>query len=324
MVQPAGGGGSATRAKTEAKIVFSRGGSWDSAIWTVAADGRRLVRVTHPPKGSGDARPTWSPDHRLIAFERWVRLGVDERGEGTGRGDLMVMTADGRSVRRLIADARGAGPWGGPLWSPDGTRIAFEKKGRIWTIKPDGTEARALAVGECPAWSPEGRQIAFNRFTGDRSEYFVMDASGRNQRRLVPAFTGDTYWRLSWSPIGRQIAFLGSPVVGVDVSLYLVDAAGTHLRKLARGLSSKDTSTAEWSPDGSKLLIERGGRQDSAFVLNAAGGGLRRVATGTDTPEWSPDGRNIVFVKANGNLFVVNANGGSPRRVAQGVNEIDW
>ncbi len=192
------------------------------------------------------------------------------------------------------------------------------------------TQARYWVAGRSPGLVPSGREIAFDQWTGNRSEMFVVSTSGNGQRKLAPTFRGTTYWQVAWSPSGRQIAFLGSPVGGGEVSLYVANRSETAFRRLVGGVSSKDLNTPEWSPDGSKLLIERGGsgiggRPDFAFVVNPADGGLRRVATDTDFTEWSPDGGSIAFVKAQqGDLHVASATGGRSRRVARGARGPDW
>ena len=231
------------------------------------------------------------------------------------------MNADGASLRQLAVDSHT------PEWSPDGKRIAFVKNyaddEEIWTMKPDGSGARRLARGGHPAWSPDGRTIAFTRYLAGVSvgEIFVMNSDGSGQRRLMAAKNGSQ--APAWSPDGRRIAFLGYSSDG----LYVVRVDGRGLRRLAGGVSSKDSAVPRWSPNGSQVLFERGrgGEPDAAYVVNAAGGGLRRIAMNTDYPDWSPDGRSVAFAQASRDMRVVSASGGPSRRVARGDSrDIDW
>ena len=55
-------------------------------------------------------------------------------------------------------------------FSPDGRRIAFERGGRLFVARADGTRVRRISTtfagqAKQPAWSPDGRRLAF---TGDR------------------------------------------------------------------------------------------------------------------------------------------------------------
>jgi Tol biopolymer transport system component len=325
----------APSAEADARIVISHAapirGSMPS-IWTVKRDGTQLLELTHPLKGELDQYPSWSHDRGQIAFLRFVPNGkLDRHGEPDGRYDLMVMRADGRGIRRLAPNAFGAGNWYGVAWSPFNSRIAFTRLADhddwIWTISTTGGGQRKLTRGDCAAWSPDGTEIAFRQWqeSQHRSELFVVAAGGGNTRELAPAFAGDTYWCPTWAPDGKTIAFLGTPVGGVsdDVSLYVVNRDGTDLRRLAHGLDSKDTSRAQWSPDGSNLLIER---RDGAFVISASGGTAHRVASGTYYPQWSPDGRLIAFEgSTRSNLFVVTPHGGTPTMIVRGVaSSFDW
>jgi Tol biopolymer transport system component len=336
-------------------IVFSRGqGNEGTALWTVGPSGRGLIQVTHPPKGSGDKFPEWSPDRRRIAFYRWVRHGEDERGDPVYRSDLMVVNADGHGLERLLAGAYGDRP----AWSPDGKRLAFRTYARtesISTIGVDGSGLRRIVTGhavglsdtENPVWSPSGREIALNQWIDDaeRTWYFVVNARGGRPRLLTPRFTsGMTYWPLAWSPSGIEIAFLSTPAAclggcpaGVDgrTWLYVAKRDGSDLRKLVAGLSTRDRERPKWSPDGSKILVERGGDDveapDSAWVVNPVNRKMLRVARNTDGAAWSPDGRQIAFVRhiedAPGDLYVVGMNGGGATLLARSVitdGDFDW
>jgi len=316
------------------RIVFDRGGDvWGegASIWTVGGNGVGLAQLTHPPKRTGDGEATWSPDRSRIAFVRSVRIGEDFHGDPVYRGDLMVMGADGRGLRRLVADLN----QGIPLWSPNGRRIAYRRGAwEIWTVGSDGTGAQMLVRGHTsddPSWSPDGREIAFTRYTGFRAEAWVINARGGGPKKLIPQFRDSVVdVPVAWSPSGREIAFLGYPLPFGSTSLYVLNRPTGSIRKLvsgtsgARQITGMQSNIPEWSPDESKLFISLGeDDKASTFVVDAAGGGLRKVATGSGCPEWSPDGRSIAYVR-HGSLYVVSAAGGTAKLIARGVNCIDW
>jgi Tol biopolymer transport system component len=144
------------------QIAFVRG--YD--VWVMNADGSGQRRLTRG--AARDLAPSWSPDGRTIAFDRRVGRGRSgQQGSKALSYEIYVMNADGSGQRRL---ARGAGP----LWSPDGKKIAF---------------SRALGNG---VGSPYP----------DNWEIFVMNADGSEQRNLTRNRRWDDI-RFAWSPAQR-------------------------------------------------------------------------------------------------------------------------
>jgi len=68
-----------------------------------------------------------------------------------------------------------------------------------------------------PAWSPEGKQIAFLSNYAGRWEFYVMDADGTNQRKILGNFTeqlsiyytGGNERVLSWGAQVRKLPSWG-------------------------------------------------------------------------------------------------------------------
>lgn len=60
----------------------------------------------------------------------------------------------------------------------------------VYTINPDGTESAPLAADVVwrgdPVWSPDGTQIAYVSNETGRWQVYVMDADGENVRRVTP------------------------------------------------------------------------------------------------------------------------------------------
>jgi TolB protein len=116
------------------------------SIYVVPAAGGEARRIT---EDSAQDHPDWSPDGSLIAYSYGSALGTDA---------VRVMRPDGSGDRLLVDDT--AEPEGWPAWAPSGERIAFTRRGRIWTVAADGTGAvRVTDPPEYhgdwdPSWQP--------------------------------------------------------------------------------------------------------------------------------------------------------------------------
>ena len=128
-------------------------------IWLMDADGGNQHALTtgSDPK---DQLPSWSPDGKFIVYASGV---ADNEA-------IWVMSADGSGQVQLTgcppADTApcAKGNDFGPVWSPDGTRIAFlrafmavgSNDRTVYVMNADGTgQARlneALGLQSVPAW----------------------------------------------------------------------------------------------------------------------------------------------------------------------------
>lgn len=99
---------------------------------------------------SGGWAPAWTPDGRLV-------LGRSD-GVYLADGDLAES-----AVR--IDDGQLTGPVFDPKVHPDGTSVIFEYNQRIWQINLDGSGLEEVAFGPAklssPVFSPDGTAIAF-------------------------------------------------------------------------------------------------------------------------------------------------------------------
>jgi dipeptidyl aminopeptidase/acylaminoacyl peptidase len=236
-----------------------------------------------------------SPDGHHLAYTVTMR---DEPGRPYGQ--LWIMDLGTQKSIRLGGDKdRG----GGPLWSPDGKWLAFfgrlgEKHG-LMIAKPDGSDVTVLA-------NPE------------------------DTNSPLPG-TGN---EVSWSPDGKQIAYVGStpgaeaaeasgdpmvitrylykPDAGEGMTrfndnqrlhVFLVDVATKQIRQLTKG--NTDEHSIDWSPDGKEILYLTNPEpnQDEffnydVFALKVADNSVRRI-TATEfneyNPLWSPDGKRILY-----------------------------
>jgi Tol biopolymer transport system component len=194
------------------RVAFSgTRGCCDTSLFTVRNDGSGLRQVV----GYDAIWPAWSVTDRFAFLnndDEYMRMIEPRDG-------LYSVRPDGSGLRRLFGRFWGLGTQ--PDWSPDGRQLAFNARGRIFTMRANGRGVRRLSANYPryghPAWSPDGQYIAFTRSDAasrDRDGLYVMRSDGSGVRRIVEARSKtsrngrlvewETIEAPSWQPLPRS------------------------------------------------------------------------------------------------------------------------
>jgi Tol biopolymer transport system component len=237
------------------------------SLWTMRADGSQPTEIdafqTFPP--------VWSPSENRLAYAK-------------ANGGLWVVDADGSNRLELLSPTDKQGPTG-TVWSPDGDRLAVERRqyeesatpsaaevaGQgLWLFKMDGTDPEELysawdpenltGVTHVGPWSSDGRWIAFWRGTADPTAranglpVLVISADGGSPKDVAAAAVGRESF-LAWSPAGDKIAVVEGEgrETWANKHIVVVSADGSKREVVSDELRA-DLAPA-WSPDGSRIAF---------------------------------------------------------------------
>jgi Tol biopolymer transport system component len=200
---------------------------------------------------------------------------------GPSASELYIANFDGTDERKLLAESVFDYH---ACYSADGKWIVFtsERSGPgqadIYRARPDGTAVERLtdneAVDDQAALSPDGTSVAFvsTRETY-KAKIWVLDLETQRLRNLTgqSEVQGDPnrpggFFRPAWSPDGKWLAFSsdrntewrarkGAWEHIQELSVYVIGADGTGLRRVSNSQPGICAGSPKWSADGKRVVF---------------------------------------------------------------------
>ena len=234
----------------------------------------------------------------------------------TGKSTMAAISPDGKIVVYVVNDAGQRSIWV--------RQVATSRNFQI--IEPADVNYLGLTI------SPDSNYAYY--IIGKQNEpvrelYQISVLGGAPKKILTDVDSPPTF-----SPDGKQFAFMrGEPTKGEYV-IYIASADGTQLRRLAARNAPGFYQSPAWSPDGKTIVVTAGdtiiGKVMTVVGLNVEDGTERSITTqkwlGVGTVNWMADGSGLVIIAADqesrlSQLWYVSATDGAARRLTNDLND---
>jgi len=250
---------------TSGRILFTR--ERLPGIFSMDDDGTNVIE--HPAPPGGASHPSWAPDGKRLIFAAFP---------GIGPLTIFLMDAAGVSAIPLTdpaPDQRDEMP------RALAKRIVFVRLGdptgtsKLMIMNEDGSGLTSLTNGPNDSWpapSPSGKLVAFER----NDDIYVIDVETRAVTNLTSSAAIEHH--PSWSPGGKQIAFVRGTVEAPFRDIFVMNSDGTQITQLTNSADGQTATQPQWSPDGKRIAFVWYTGRYGIWAMNADGSALNDLS----------------------------------------------
>ena len=278
------------------------------------------------------SNPTISPNGEQILYSRsWINL-IDDKRET----DLWIMNKNGSTNRFFLNGSNGK-------WSPDGSKIAFIKKGEpngtqifIKYLGVEGEPTQITKLEKSPSsmeWSPDGKFIAF-----------LMHVS--SEAALEPIGVPERPKGATWTKgpqVIDQVDYSQDRVGFLERGfrqIFVVPSEGGTARQITFGEFDDISGGISWLKDSESIVFSSYQKEDAEYArgqsnlysVNINNLNLIELTSrdGTESsPTVSPDGSKIAFVGStwtknfyhDRKMYVMDIDGSNLRCITESLDQ---
>ncbi len=254
---------------------------------------------------------------------------VYTQDDGAGNTNIILRRLDGSEA--TITTTNDAS---NPQLSPDGMSIVYTRTSAapadnlyIYDLETQTerqvTNWAAAGTGANEArWSSDGSQLLYVGTAAGNTNVYVLSANATTPQNgtQITADNDVVAGSASWSPTTKRVLY-DSLANGVMI----IDSDGTD----AVTVADATFANPEWSPDGTRVLLEDPGANDDVWIYDIASGTRTNITQNLGAgptctqATWSPDGTRLAMVYDDGggnlDIRVMNADGSYVRDLISGA-----
>jgi Tol biopolymer transport system component len=215
-------------------------------------------------------------------------------------------------------------------WSPDGSQLAVAVKSAtsFMLVNLDGSPTTDVDLGmsaEFLQWRPGGRELVFRGVTGGPGGptygLYVVRVDGSDLRPIKsPTDSGEHWQNPALSPDGERLIYTTWDPGGGN--LYAVAIDSGEVQQLVFDAGPDSDYYAQWSPDGSRVVFNRGRAQETYRLAVGPATGGQAVDIGpvlawdaAADAVFSPDGSKVIARYGDGSTWLFDVTSGQGEQV---------